>query len=83
MGSQFPYRVKMIWPENWNFRFSGTNLANTTIYWWKPWLIDNVGKEYVDWSWDIRENDDQEVEFGFIKENDCTLFTVVWNNINF
>ena len=76
--SEFPYKIKAAWPENWDFRFSGIALSSTTEYWWKPWLLDNIGEENIDWCWDIRENNDPTVEFCFKKESDLTLFKLAW-----
>ena len=79
LPNKFCYKITVLWPPEWNFRYTGHNVPCTANSWWRPWLEVNVGKQGDAWQWDIPDQNSKFVEIGFINESDLVLFNMVWN----
>jgi hypothetical protein len=78
LDEKFRFRVNLIWPEYWGFRYSGLNVPSDVESWWKPWLIHHIGNQGEMWQWDLADNYGSKIEIGFINQEDLTYFYLRW-----
>ena len=45
---------------------------------YRPWLEINVGKQGIDWDWDISNHDFKVLEIYFVTQEHATLFELTW-----
>ena len=45
---------------------------------YRPWLEGNIGKQGVDWDWDISNKDYLTLEIYFATQEHATLFELTW-----
>ena len=77
--------IKVKWPVGWTRPDHLGNQTESTDpnEHYRPWLIKNVGRQGLDWQWDLRDNDIIEntltIKFRKGKERWATVAAINWN----
>ncbi len=73
-----PLKVKNAHMSKRPFMISGDHTSEPNLY-YRPWLEENVGKQSVDWDWDLCKEDIDTLEIYFATKEHATLFELKWS----